>query len=143
MPLPHSTEARAYYRAATRRFAEANVLLEESNNSNAYTTGAVYLAGYAIECMFKALIVERTAPRQRTMMIAGFRGVSGHSIESLLERYRKVKGPAIPRDIREHLTRTNSWSTDLRYEARLEEFKVAASFLASVRTIIQWADQRL
>lgn len=52
MALPTSKEPRLFYRAAIRRFEEAQFLLEKGS----YTTASVYLAGYAIECMFKALM---------------------------------------------------------------------------------------
>jgi len=51
MAVPSSIEARLFYRAS-QRFDEAQVLLEAVR-----TTGAVYLAGYGIECILKALIL--------------------------------------------------------------------------------------
>lgn len=49
--MPISKNARLFYRAAKQRFDDALLLLELKR-----TTAAVYLAGYSIECMLKALI---------------------------------------------------------------------------------------
>jgi HEPN domain-containing protein len=45
-------EPQRFFRAAQQWLAEAQFLLQ-----NDYTTAAVYLAGYAVECMLKALIL--------------------------------------------------------------------------------------
>ena len=50
MAIPRSKESRLFYRCARQRFGEAEILLEAG-----HPTGAVYLAGYSIECMLKAL----------------------------------------------------------------------------------------
>jgi HEPN domain-containing protein len=52
MGLPHSRGARLFYRAALHRYDDAALLLEAGR-----TTGAVYLAGYTVECMLKALVL--------------------------------------------------------------------------------------
>ena len=54
MPSHQPKEVRRFHRAAARRFEEAQFLLTRGN----YTTAAVYLAGYAVECMLKALILD-------------------------------------------------------------------------------------
>ena len=48
MALPSASEARPYYRAAKQRFEDARFLLEADR-----TTGAIYLAGYCVECMLR------------------------------------------------------------------------------------------
>jgi len=142
MPLPHSTEARPYCRAAQRRLADAKVLLEHSKANGAHTTGAMYMAGYAVECVLKALIVDGTSQTRRSETISAFRGASGHSYDVLLHRYRMVKGPVIPNETHLHLSRINTWSTDLRYDPRLEPYQVAAGFIESVDAIMKWAEMR-
>jgi len=53
MALPRSPEARLFYQAAKQRFEDALFLLAGRR------TAAVYLAGYAVECMLKTLILSR------------------------------------------------------------------------------------
>ena len=52
MPIPTSSNARLFYRAAKERFEDAELLLSLNR-----TTGAVYLAGYSVECIIKSLIL--------------------------------------------------------------------------------------
>lgn len=72
MPLPQANEAKPFYRAAIHRFGEAQFLLEGGRR-----TGAVYLAGYGVECMLKALILSVLSPGKRGDMVATFRGQRG------------------------------------------------------------------
>jgi hypothetical protein len=60
MSVPKSNEARRFFRAAGARYSEAFFLLENSG----FTTAAVYLAGYAVECMLKALVLSHE-PRRK------------------------------------------------------------------------------
>ena len=51
MAVPRGKEARLFYRCAKQRSGEARVL-----QAAFMPTGAVYLAGYSVECILKALI---------------------------------------------------------------------------------------
>jgi hypothetical protein len=53
--------ARRFDRAAIQRFDDAQFLLSGSR-----TNAAVYLAGYSVECMMKALILSTSAPQQES-----------------------------------------------------------------------------
>ena|SRR2546426_188654 len=92
MGLPQSREARLYYRGGKQRFEDAQFLLREGR-----TTGAVYLAGYTVECFLKALILASVAPGLRQQLLEEFRGSRAHSIEWLGALYRRHLGAAIPR----------------------------------------------
>jgi len=52
MAKPRNPEVRRFYQAVSQRFDDAVILLD-----NDRTTGAIYLAGYAVECMLKALLL--------------------------------------------------------------------------------------
>ena len=65
MALPEAREARPYYQTAKQRFEDARFLLEAER-----TTGAVYLAGYCVKCMLKALVLSRTPAGRRGEMLA-------------------------------------------------------------------------
>ena len=51
------------------------------------TTAAVYLAGYSVECMLKALILSAVPQAQEAALLARFRGARAHDYEWLLELY--------------------------------------------------------
>lgn len=138
MGLPRVSEARRYYRAAKQRFEDSEHLLAAGR-----TTGAVYLAGYTVECFIKALILASVSPSVRRDVIVEFRGNRGHDIEWLGDLYRRMVGGTIPREIARHLARIVSWSTNLRYETGLLTAREADEFVESVTTISNWAEWRM
>jgi HEPN domain-containing protein len=108
--MPSSVQARRFYRAAKQRFDDALLLLEMER-----TTAAVYLAGYSVECMLKALILSAVPQAQEAALLARFRGARAHDYEWLLELYAEQSGARLPASVVPHFARVNSWSTDMRY----------------------------
>ena len=72
MATPSSKESRLFYRCAKQRYEEAQILLEAGR-----PTGAVYLAGYGIECMLKALVISMVPARSSAWRTTIFPGKSG------------------------------------------------------------------
>lgn len=138
MAMPTASEARQYYRCALQRHEDALILLRAAHN-----TGAVYLAGYGVECILKALILENLEPLQREAMVLSFRGARAHDYEWLRAQYLMNRGARFPRAITEAFTLVNAWSTELRYVARTLKADEADGFLAAAKQIIDWADGRL
>ena len=138
MATPDSPDARLYYRCAFQRYEEAEVLFKAE-----FTTGAVYLAGYGIECILKALVLMAVPTGSRSDMLKSFRGSKAHEYEWLRSLYLTNRGARFPRDITQHFTLVNDWSTDLRYTPRSVRDDEAEAFLASAVAIIRWADGRL
>lgn len=138
MTIPSSSDARLFYRCAYLRFEEAQVLMRAG-----YTTGAVYLAGYSVECMLKAMALATAPPSQRMGIRRSFRGHKAHEYEWLRSLYFMHGGPRFPREINRHFTLVNDWSTDLRYSPRSVRADEAEAFLASAAAIIQWSDGRI
>ena len=138
MATPASIEARLFYRCAIQRYDDAEVLLRAER-----TTGAVYLAGYGVECILKALVLSVLAPAARSQMINSFRGTKAHDFEWLRTQYVQGGGPHFSREILEAFTLVSSWTTDMRYLAGKQKLKEAEGFLAAAGNIIRWADGRL
>jgi hypothetical protein len=138
MPLPHVKEARPFYQSAKQRFEDAEFLLEADR-----TTGAIYLAGYSVECMMKALILCIVPPNERSEMIASFRGARAHDYDWLRAKYFENGGPSFPSAISKSFSMVNTWTTDLRYKAGTSKRGEAESFLRAAREIMDWADGRL
>jgi HEPN domain len=138
MAIPASIEARLYYRCAFQRHDDAQVLIRAD-----HTTGAVYLAGYGVECILKALILEGLAPAACRAMLDSFRGARAHDYEWLRTQYLENGGARFPRNITEAFTLVNDWSTDIRYLPRTLRAEEAEGFLSAARDIIHWADGRL
>lgn len=138
MAIPTSADARLYYRCALQRYEEARVLFRAD-----YTTGAVYLAGYGIECMLKALVLVTVPAKQRTKTLRLFRGPKAHEYEWLRTLYLMNSGLRFRKPITKHFTLVNDWSTELRYSPHSVRADEAEDFLNSTFAIIQWADGRI
>lgn len=84
----NSREVRRFQRAAQQRLAEAQFLLEHN-----YTTAAVYLGGYAVECALKALILSSEPVTKHRDTLLSFRGTRGHSFDWLIRKlaHRSVR----------------------------------------------------
>ena len=137
MAMPTPSEAKKFYRCAFQRYSDAQILLRA-----AHTTGAVYLAGYGIECILKALILSILAPAPRVEMLESFRGTIAHDYEWLRARYFATGGTRFPREIIEAFTLVNDWSSEMRYWTVSLKVDEAESFLAAAHTIIHWVDER-
>jgi HEPN domain-containing protein len=139
MALPQTKEARLFYRAAIQRFDDAQFLLHQGGR----TTAAVYLAGYSVECILKALILSVATGKRRTAILASFRGQRAHSFDWLKEQYLKSKGPSFPRDTSRCFRIVSTWSTDMRYKTGRLDPEESVAFLQAAETIIRWADGRI
>ena len=136
--MPSSVQARRFYRAAKQRFDDALLLLEMER-----TTAAVYLAGYSVECMLKALILSAVPQAQEAALLARFRGARAHDYEWLLELYAEQGGARLPASVVPHFVRVNSWSTDMRYTPGTMAAHEAQAFVEAAIAIMTWADGRL
>lgn len=135
--MPHSNYARLFYRAAIKRYEEATVLLRFQ-----HTTGAIYLAGYAVECMLKALLLESIPPTQADSMLSSFRGAKAHDFTWLRDLYQRRTNRSLTQEMNLHLNLVNDWSTDLRYNPTTIPEHEAKRFMASTQSIIRWANGR-
>lgn len=127
-----------FYRVAAHRFEEAEFLLDNSS----YTTAAIYLAGYAVECGLKAVILASEPRSRNPKTLSTFRGTLAHDYEWLrkqLER-RKVTPPV---EVSRQLGHVSWWSTDLRYQAKQVQLRRAQNFLKSAEAILAWVKGRL
>lgn len=138
MPIPSSHNARLFYRAAKQRFEDAEFLRTVERN-----TSAVYLAGYGIECILKALLVSAVPKSREDELIAEFRGARAHDYHWLLREYYNRGGPPMPRGLASDFLRVNTWSTDLRYSPGSIHDDDARDFHRSASEIMNWADGRL
>lgn len=137
MALPNSSVAQNYYRAAKQRFDDSQLLLQQKR-----TTGAVYLAGYTVECFLKALVLHNTPSREQPTLLLQLRRI-GHDIESLISLYRSRANSSVPKEITRHLTRLVTWSTDMRYAPGTTKLRDAEDFMGSVIAVSDWADGRM
>ncbi|MFZ5832200.1 MAG: HEPN domain-containing protein [Planctomycetota bacterium] len=136
MTLPHDAGARRFYRVAVSRLSDAKILLRHGGTTN----GAMYLAGFGVECMLKALALERTPPSGRQSVMESFRGTRGHDLGWLKSR---CPMPAFSAEVRRAFVRVSTWSTDLRYDARHKKRHEAELFLAAAESVVTFVEGEL
>lgn len=135
MAIPRDQTAKAYYFAAVQRREDARQLLLARR-----TTGAVYLAGYCVECALKALILVETPARKR----AGVRDeLNTHSYATLRHLYQTRCGGMLTRQLARDLTILRTWSSEMRYDGGNIRMADAEALLAAVDRIWAWIDARL
>lgn len=138
MAVPSSPNARLFYRAAKQRYEDAVILIRLQR-----PTGAVYLAGYSVECMLKALVLESVPRSQELQILAQFRGQQAHSFDWLLRLYRNMTSTNVPEEVLAYLIRVNTWSTNIRYQPGAIDKDDAKQFVDSVEQISSWVEERL
>jgi hypothetical protein len=131
-------EARLFYRAAQQRLLDARVLQDNSR-----TTGAVYLSGYGVECILKALILTRLTGKARRTVAESFRGSKAHDFAWLRHIYFKNHGDSLPADVASAFVLVATWSTNLRYHAGAIPRVDAEAFRKAAEAIFNWAGRRL
>ncbi len=125
-------------RCGRERLEEADVLLQ-----NQYPTGAVYLAGYAVECGLKAVLLSQVPRARHEDVLTEFRGRHGHDFDWLRRRYLARGGPGLPVEIRRDFEAVQNWSTNLRYSAANVAMSEAGSFLAATKRLLSFFSGRL
>lgn len=138
MGVPKDKDAKRYYRAAGQRSDEARFLLEGER-----AAASVYLSGYCVECMLKALIIAQAGKDKKDEVVVEFTGAGARNYDRLLALYEKSGGshpPKKSKELTEAFVIVRSWKTDLRYDPSTMP---AEDFLSAVRGIHKWADGRL
>src|SRR4051794_12969935 len=134
MGIPRDKDAKRFSRAAGQRLEDAEFLLE-----GARTTAAVYLAGYCVECMWKALIVTQAGKDKKQEVLDLFRGAGAHNYDfglSLsIDKYGGKPPPKKDKELTNSFAKVGSWRTDLRYEPATMPADDAEEFLDAARRI--------
>jgi hypothetical protein len=127
--------ARKYVRAATQRLVAVEFLF----GAELYFE-AVYLAGYVVECSFKAMILSRVPwARREEFAKARLIGRHGHDFDYLRQRLSEL-GIETPGQLVRELRRAQ-WTTNLRYEVGLLERNRAMEFIVTARRFLAWAQR--
>lgn len=131
--------------AAIRRLADARALLAAGSP---HTRGAMYLAGYAIECRIKAKAMERRACRTLRDLAAKItlpsERVFAHRLEPLL---RDLLGRSIQERlnnpgslVRSDWVHVNRWDPQWRYDKSNPARPEAEHFVGAVVRVFRWLE---
>lgn len=134
--MAHPKQVARFRRLAFQRREAAEVLLKQG-----YTTDAVYLAGYTVECILKALALSLWPQRQHAEMVASFRGRAAHDYEWIRRKY--LMRVSIPKAVLTSLVLVGSWTPDIRYDTSRIDPRVADRFFADVKTVLDWCEGRI
>lgn len=128
--------AKTYHKARTERLKDAEILKVQ----NRYE-GGVYLAGYAVECAFKSVIVQvnpwlpakskEALPKKQQEL---WDIVTSHDINSLANR---LPEPFRTRVRTEVQTVTSLWVVQMRYHVRSIKRRDCESFFKAVYAILK------
>ena len=88
--------AKLFYRIAAQRLPEARWILDTSDGT--FTTVAVYIGGYAVECALKAVLLARTPRTRHQKVKETFRGQVGHDFDWLRAQIR-ARGVSLPVEV--------------------------------------------
>lgn len=128
--------AKLFYRVAAQRLPEARWIFDQSDGT--FTTVAVYIGGYAVECALKAVLLARTPRARHQTVKETFRGQLAHNFDWLREQLRK-RGVRLPVEVSENLGKVDWWRTDLRYQPGQIDADEAEAFLDAAEVVVQWA----
>jgi len=93
--------------------------------------------------MLKALILNQCPPPRRKELDESFRGAKAHDFEWLKARYFEVGGPSFPSMISKAFSFANTWEVNFRYRGGTIKLSDAKNFIEAVRTITEWAEERM
>lgn len=142
MSVPRDKDAKRFYIAARRRLDDARALLAVDHATD-HTTGSMYLAGYTVECMLKALIIVQATSTRKPEVLKEFHGSGAHNFDRLRAAYLRLGGTGFPKNVVESFLVVQEWGTDWRYDPAPRPADDAESFLASVARIWDCIDKRL
>jgi hypothetical protein len=128
-------------KAANKRLTDAHVLVK----SNRWR-GAMYLAGYAVECWLKSRLMEQYAVRHLDQLEAKIRkaaGASGLPLHDLgmLKRLARVSSGHDPR-LRAAFDTCEQWTTSWRYDPQDGDRKTCERFMEAVQDVRGRIDDR-
>jgi hypothetical protein len=137
---------------ATRRLADAQYLRDSGRNERA--NGAMYLAGFVVECLMKAELLEEhpwlqngSTPVRRPKFDQKLWSLCYRShdlmeilarLPQLIERLKKLEQREQSRLIGNLRSICGQWTIFARYSPRSATMREAGEFLAQVKELRQW-----
>lgn len=135
-------------RASRHRFADARALLREAR-----WQGAMYIAGYAVECLLKTKLMHIYGCRtlgdledelQRRSILPTHGTVFTHQLEVLLRLAPGWNRLMQNREMRRLFSnKVNKWTPTWRYTSMQATREEATEFIDSVDTVMRWVDNNI
>ncbi len=147
MPQDLSIEISEQSKASAHRLEEARALLQAGR-----WRGAMYMAGYAVECLRKAKLMQRDGCRTLRELEAALprRGVLAEQatmltphLEVLLRFIQRLDHRRQPRMLWPQCVLVNRWIPAWRYTADAGNRQDATDFLEAVLQIMRWLEHNV
>jgi HEPN domain-containing protein len=147
--MPHDlyTGISEQSRASTHRLDDARALLNAGR-----WRGAMYMAGYAVECLLKTKLMQIYGCRtlrdledelQRRGVLAEHATVFTHRLELLLRLTQRFDQLRQHRMLWPQFTLVNRWIPAWRYTADMANRQDATDFVEAVAQIMQWLEHNV
>ena len=138
-------------KAALKRLSDAEFLLDRKpkdqnwpKRMGEHARGAMYLAGYAIECKLKAITMEvercHTLAQLQSKWKASDAEVYAHGLEALARRlplYSNFQRSSVWRDF---IGSVNRWRPAWRYDPKDYNNGFASEFMDAVKRVYNWLE---
>ncbi|MGB7161227.1 MAG: hypothetical protein WBD40_24420 [Tepidisphaeraceae bacterium] len=136
---------------AERRFGDASYLIDSGNAERA--TGGIYMAGFVIECLLKALLLERhpnlAKPVDPAKLSESDRSVHSllysHELDDMLgflpeieKKLGGVKTKSGDSAWRTFSTICEEWAVYARYSPRIAKLDRARQFIETIEEVKKW-----
>ena len=131
------SSSRDFQKAALQRLTTAEFLFK-----NDYNLDPKYLAGYAIECALKALLLEITPQKDRAQRLKSISSGAKMHRPEILGGLLKDLGRPIPSNLVKKFRRF-AWSTDLRYQTGRTKSAETGGFLKAAKETCEWVEGQL
>jgi hypothetical protein len=160
--MPRFDGKTEFVKAARARVADARALLDASKRQSAalsHTQGAKYIAGYAIECILKAYLVDSLGTNTLTEAVAELRGrerraenprlvpdlvsAAGHNLRLILSFTDLEAFTTPPFDIARDWGVCFQWQSSWRYVPKTPSLEDAESFVDSVEVVYNWIRSKM
>ncbi len=131
-----ASTSRDYLLVAEQRYDEARYL-----HDGGRLPGAIYLAGLAVECVLKALILSTPrTPEDRGKLSKSIKGgKNGHNLRWLRDKYAEMVGTRITESIDLDLAVFEGWTVDLRYVSKVPDPDLVRDIFPALERIFRWA----
>jgi hypothetical protein len=131
-----------FHDAAWKHQEAGEFLLAGCSNSSSSTRAAeaIYLGGYAVECILKALFLSQFRPKRHPKVIREFITALKHDLEKLKNRLERLKKPVMwPEDQVRNLRKVRRmWSSEMRYQSTTVRAEDARLFFKCMNGILLW-----
>ena len=161
--MPFRDTVQDYKHSAGRRLEDAKELLEvptldpqRSDAGSRHLRGAMYLAGYAVECLVKAYFVQQRNAQTLAAAVEALnrqrqqqgkepvdqiaRTAAGHKIQYLLQLTNLPQYPAYDAKL---WARVAQWRSSWRYETDLVARSDAQQFISDVQDVVNWVSPKI